>query len=98
LVTVEANQDLVESRLTAGLGSDPEFAEALAQPGGGDRPAGLHAGEQPIGGGGCADADVASAVPGQFGHEAGKGFGDVQVVSSEAEEDVPVAGGDLIPG
>ena len=70
----------------AGLCPDPEFAEAFAEPGGGERSAGLQAWEQPAGGGRGTDADVGPAVAGQGCQEPGEGFGDVQVVPAEAEE------------
>ena len=82
----ELGGEVGERGAAAGLGPDPEFAQALAEAGGGERSAGLQAGEQPSGGGWGADADVGSAVAGQGVQQPGEWFGDVQVVPAEAEE------------
>ena len=87
-----------ECGAAAGLCPDPEFAEACAEPGGGERPAGLQAWEQPSGGGRGTDADVGPTVADKGLQQPSEGFWDVQVVPAEVEEHLRALGFDLIEG
>jgi hypothetical protein len=87
-----------ERGAAAGLGSDPEFAEAVAESGGGKGSAGLQSGEQPAGGAWGADSGVGAAGAGEGLDELGERFGDVQVVGSESEKDLRALSFDLVVG
>jgi len=87
-----------ECGAAAGLGSDPELAQALAESGGGQGSAGLQSGEQPVGSGWGADSGVGAAVVGVGCDELGERLRDVQVVGSESQKDLGSLCFDLIAG
>ncbi len=79
-------------------GVDPEVAQALAEPGCGDRLAGQSAGEQPWRVGGRSDAGVGAAGADELGEDDAEGLGRWQVMLAEPDEDAAVTAGDLAGG
>src|SRR6266568_3543802 len=87
-----------QSGAAPGAGGDAEGAEAVGEPGGGDRPSGEQAGEQPFPFGGCADAGVGLAVGDEGEQQVAERGGDGNVVLAELYGDAVVVAGDLAGG
>src|SRR6266568_1530840 len=79
-------------------GVDAEKAQALAEPGGGDRAAWQAAGEQPWRGGWGSGSGVGAAGADQLGEDDGERLGDGRVVAAEPDEEGAAAAGDLAGG
>src|SRR5258707_8069205 len=79
----------------SGQGTDPDGAQALAEPPCGDGLSGHSAGEQPSAVCQGADAGVGAADSGQFGEDVAEAVGDGDLVPAEADQDDVVTFDDL---